>query len=98
MDRSKQAELLESVTYQEWKNLAECISEQSARICADSGCTDDEHYCESYAYISADGIVHAICYPDFWPGWGSYDYEHHGQIVAIPLPWIGNGQDLKQAI
>ena len=61
-------------------------------------CTEYEHNCESYAYISADGMLYSICLSDYWQGWGSYNFEMHGGIAAIPLPWIGNGQDLKAAV
>ena len=98
MDKTKQAELLESVAFDYWKKLAKYLTERSERICADNDCTEYDHHCESYAYISANGRLHDICGSDYWQGFGSCAIEEHGNIAAIPLPWVGNGQDLKSAI
>ena len=98
MDRTKQAELLKSVSFDHWEMLAEYLTEQSERICADNDCTEYDHPCDSYAYISADGTIAGICGSDYFQGWGSCGIELHGDIAALPLPWIGNGQDLKAAV
>ncbi len=98
MDQTKQAELLNSVSFDYWEKLAKDLTEQSERICAMNDCTEYDHHCESYAYISADGAIHDICCSDFWQGFGSCDIEKYGNIAALPLPWVGNGQDLKAAI
>ena len=98
MDATRQAELLESVSFDYWEGLASELTERSERICANNDCTEEQHGCESCAYISADGELHDICCSDYWQGWGELDLERHGEIAAIPLPWIGKGQDLKAAI
>ena len=98
MDKTRQAELLESVVFNHWNMLAVYLTEQSERICANNGCTEYDHHCESYAYISADGTMAGVCMSDCFQGWGSIAIELHGNVAAIPLPWVGNGQDLKSAI
>ena len=78
-----------------WQELAEELAAKSAEICGDNGCHGDEHYCESYAYISQDGVVHDVCLPDYWGGWGSRDVERHGELAAVPMPFHGSGLDLR---
>ena len=81
-----------------WDELAEQLTRYSKEICEDNGCTDDEHNCGSYAYISQDGNLWDICLPDCWPGRGSYDEDRYGKIAAIPLPWDGSGTELRAAV
>ena len=81
-----------------WNDLAEHLTRRSAEICEDNGCTEDEHNCESYAYISQDGDLHDICASDYWQGWGSADEKAHGGIASIPLPWAGSGENLREAV
>jgi hypothetical protein len=82
----------------EWDRLAISLQEESMFICEQNNCTDDEHYCESYAYITEGGILIDICAPDFFSGWGSDDVENYGEYAAIGLPWYGNGEELKEAV
>ena len=81
--------------------LAAYLTERSAEICADNQCTDDEHNCESFAYIShkcGEYCLHDICYPDFWHGWGSHDEALYGELAALPMPFDGDGVFLERAI
>jgi hypothetical protein len=38
--------------------------------------------------------LHDICYPDYWRGWGQAQQDRHGDIITVPLPFDGNGDDL----
>lgn len=98
MNAEKQEKIFEAVTDEDWQNLAKELNTESARICMDNECTEEEHNCESYAYIAADGTLSSICYPDYWQGWGSGDEEQHGTIAAIPLPFYGSGPELKEQV
>ncbi|MCP4541720.1 MAG: hypothetical protein GY832_31700 [Chloroflexi bacterium] len=83
---------------QHWQALAELLSARSNDICRDNGCNDDEHNCESYAYISQGGVLHDVCQSDYWCGWGSSDEERCGLLAAIALPFHGSGLDLSAAV
>lgn len=74
-----------------WNELATWLEAKSAMICELNGCTEDEHNCESYAYIDADGNCHDVCASDYWQG---QTYP----IAAIPLPWQGDGTELYDAV
>jgi len=67
------------------------LKRQSKDICAMNHCTSEEHYCESYAYISKDGWILDICYPDYFQGTS----KSH---AAICLPWSGTGKELRDEI
>jgi hypothetical protein len=88
----------EPATIEGWNELAKHLTQRSAEICSDNECTEDAHHCDSYAYIAEDGTLDDICYPDYWNGWGSQDVDDHGEIAAIPLPWIGTGAELRDAV
>lgn len=72
-------------------NLAKYLRQRSKEICADNHCTEDEHHCESYAYIRKDGALLDICASDYFQG-------HSGPYACIPLPWTGNQAELNEAI
>ena len=71
--------------------LAQYLTERSKEICADNECTEDEHNCGSYAYITKDGDLLNICSPDYFQGFGE-------PYAAIPLPWNGTQEDLDDEI
>lgn len=73
-----------------WDKLATYLAEQSRKICASNACTEDEHNCESYAYITRDGLLD-ICVSDYFQGTS----KPH---AAIPMPWTGTGVDLWEAV
>ena len=81
-----------------WHRLAVALRISSRRICHDNGCAEDNHNCESYAYISEDGELHDICLSDYWQGWGDHDRKAHGRIAPIPLPFVGTGKELKEMV
>jgi len=84
-----------------WDDLTACLQQRSKEICKLSGCTEEEHYCESNAYITVDGTepaLHNICPPGFWPGWGFEDVARYGLVAAIRLPWSGTGKDLEYEV
>ena len=54
-------------------------------------CTEDEHFCESYAYFNKEHILLDVCYPDYFLGYS-------GPVATIPLPWHGTQEDLKANI
>ena len=71
--------------------LASYLRQRSKEICADNRCTADEHQCESYAYIAADGRLLDICMPDYFQG-SSQPY------ATIPLPWTGRQDELDEEV
>jgi len=73
------------------KTLAQYLQRRSREICADNQCMDDDHKCESYAYITADYRLIAICIPDYFQ-------EYAKPYAAIALPWTGNQHQLEQAV
>lgn len=71
--------------------LAQYLRKRSKEICADNECTDEQHNCESYAYINADYQLLDLCYPDYFQG-SSKPY------AAIPLPWTGSQAELEEQV
>lgn len=81
------------------------LGKYSEEICETNGCTEDDHKCESYAYIQVETDVNVItgvtmlkehalltvCAPDYFQGCSS---EH----VALPLPWDGSADELEASI
>ena len=82
----------------EWKDALDYITERSEEICKDNGCTEEEHFCESNAYITGDGTVHDVSPSDFFQGWGSEDIETWGHIAVVSLPFVGDWKELKDAV
>ena len=72
-------------------SLAQYLKERSKEICADNECTEDEHNCGSYAYITKDGDLLDICIPDYFQGSGE-------PYAAIPLPWDGTQEELDDEV
>lgn len=73
-----------------YQNIINFLKEQSAKICSDNECTEDNHNCESYAYFDyykADDKFElvGICLPDYCQR--IYD-------SCIPLPFDGSIEDL----
>lgn len=73
------------------QTTAEFLTEQSKEICAMNDCTEDEHFCESYAYFNKEHTLLDLCYPDYFQGYS-------GPFAAIPLPWTGTQEDLEEEI
>ena len=69
--------------------VAAYLEKESIQICQDNECSGDDHNCGSYAYFTENGSLATVCLPD---------YCQRSYPVAISLPWIGNGRDLKRAI
>lgn len=72
-------------------NLAQYLTQRSREICADNDCMEDEHHCESYAYITKGGTLLDICACDYFQGASA-------PIAAIPLPWNGTQDALEGEI
>jgi hypothetical protein len=72
-------------------SLAHYLAQQSKDICAMNDCTEDEHHCESYAYITKDGNLLDICASDYFQGSSE-------PFAAIPLPWTGTQEELDNDI
>jgi len=73
-------------------SLPAYLKDQSKDICKDNGCTEEDHFCESYAYFNIDetGIELAtICSPDYCQR--QYD-------ACLPLPFEGNEADLISSL
>lgn len=81
-----------------WQELAEYLELRSKDICQENKCTEDDHNCESNAYITEYGSLIDICISDYFQGWGSDDIDRHGEYAVVPLPWIGNGQELRHEV
>ena len=71
--------------------LAQYLKQRSKEICVDNECTEDEHNCGSYAYITKDGDLLDVCIPDFFQGSGEL-------YAAIPLPWDGTQAELDDEV
>ena len=71
--------------------LNKYLEQQSLEICQMNGCTEEEHRCESYAYINDDMQVLDICSSDYFPGSGR-------PYAAIPLPWSGTMTELRREV
>ena len=72
-------------------NLAQHLTKRSAEICRDNGCTEEEHRCESYAYINEDMELLDLCGSDYFQG-SSHLY------ACIPLPWRGSYTELRKEV
>lgn len=68
-------------------DLARHLRRRSKEICALNGCTEDEHNCESYAYVRHDMKLLDICISDYFQGCSA---PH----AAISLPFDGSAEDL----
>jgi hypothetical protein len=74
-----------------WNKLAKYLKKRSKEICRDNKCTEDNHNCESYAYITEEGDLLDICTSDYFQGSSKPN-------AAISLPFNGSGQDLKRQV
>lgn len=73
------------------ESLSDYLAARSAEICRDNHCTEDNHNCESYAYINADCQLMDVCIPDYFQG----SSKPH---AAIPLPWTGTQSELEAEV
>lgn len=71
--------------------LARYLKRVSKDICKANDCTNDNHKCESYAYIDKTGNLLDVCYPDYFQG-SSKPY------AAIFLPWNGSQRELMREV
>jgi hypothetical protein len=70
------------------ETLAQYLMRRSVDICHDNECTEDQHHCESYAYINADGQLLDLCGSDYFQG-SSQPY------ACISMPWTGTQAQLE---
>ena len=75
----------------QWDHLSEYLNKRSKEICADNGCTKEEHFCKSNAYITEEGLLVDICNSCYFQGWDS-------EMAVISLPWEGTGEELKNEV
>lgn len=73
------------------ETLSKFLRRRSKEICAMNACTEEQHNCDSHAYISADMQLINLCNPDFFQG-------HSRAYAAISLPWTGTQRELKEAV
>lgn len=73
------------------QSLSQYLTQRSREICELNGCTEDEHKCESYAYINANVRLMDICAPDYFQG-------SSAPHAAIPLPWAGSQAELEAEV
>lgn len=73
------------------ENLSHHLKMRSKEICADNGCTEDDHKCESYAYIRFDMQLLDICASDYFQGCS----KPH---AAVSLPWDGDAVELMNEV
>ena len=81
-----------------WEALAAELVIRSREICAMNECTEEDHNCESYAYVAADGSLLDVCPSDYFQGWGSEDEEAHGGCAAVSLPLDDGGAELYDTV
>lgn len=78
------------------ESCAKWLTERSEGICKNNGCTEDEHKCESFAYIDIEeneyGDIVGFEFYDICPP----DYAQRVYNIALPLPFEGDGQKLLQ--
>ncbi len=67
------------------------LQKESKNICSMNECTENEHNCESYAYINSNMSLLDICIPDYFQG-------SNKPYAAIPLPWFGTDIELEEEI
>jgi len=67
------------------------LQQRSEEICHLCECKENNHNCESYAYISYTGSLIDICISDYFQGSGQ-------PYAAIPLPWYGTRGELREEI
>lgn len=72
-------------------NLSDYLKKRSKEICELNECTEEEHKCESYAYINAEGQLLDICVSDYFQG-------SSRPFAAISLPWDGDQKELEEKI
>lgn len=68
-------------------DLARHLRRRSKEICKLNGCTEDEHKCESYAYVRHDLALLDVCGSDYFQGCSK-------PYAAICLPFDGGAEDL----
>lgn len=73
--------------------LIQYLQSCQARICSDNECTEEEHKCESYAYIDEHYDLMDLCNPDFFQG-SSKPYA----VVPLPLSDPTTVEDFKKEI
>ena len=73
------------------ENLAQYLTRRGAEICRDNGCTEEEHRCESYAYINDDMGLMDLCASDYFQG-------SSGPYACIPMPWHGSYTELRKEV
>lgn len=71
--------------------LAQYLQNRSREICQLNNCTEDEHVCESYAYITKDFQLLAVCQCDYFQGSSK-------PVAAISLPWNGSQKELEDEV
>jgi hypothetical protein len=74
-----------------YAELSKYLARWSLKICAENGCTDERHNCESYAYIRHDGRLLDVCASDYFQGC----HEPH---AAVSLPWDGTAEELRDEV
>jgi hypothetical protein len=73
------------------ENLAQYLTRQGKDICADNGCTEENHHCESYAYINDDMELLDLCASDYFQGSSRPN-------ACIPMPWHGSYTELRKEV
>ena len=73
-----------------YQRIADYLENQSEDICEMNGCTEEEHFCESYAYFDYDKPTKTYSLAEIC---GS-DYAQQCYASLIPLPFSGNAFDL----
>jgi hypothetical protein len=73
------------------QTMADHLMTLSKEICEMNDCTEDEHFCESYAYFNKKHTLLDLCASDYFRGCS-------GPFAAIPLPWTGTQEDLEKEI
>ena len=92
-ERRAKAALMKKKAEADWNEIVEYLKNRSVEICKDNGCDleNDNHNCESYAYITANGQLLDVSGADYFAGTSD-------PYAAISLPFTGTGDDLKNEV
>ena len=77
-----------------WDRLSAHLLARAEEICLDNECTEEEHFCDSSAYVTEGGDLIDVCLSDYFQGWGSADEEARGQYAVVSLGSAGSGAAL----
>jgi hypothetical protein len=79
-----------------YQQIADYLENKSEDICKDNHCTEDEYFCESYAYFDYDKIADQNKYS--LADVCCSDYAQKCYASYVILPFTGNAFDLLEQL